>query len=101
MTPAHAQTDLVRDEGHLYFIRFLEAPDEGTTAETRAQAAFVLATVCVGVPRPGASQGQCDPQHQVRAVSAACVPCSSSESSKAAFVLATVGVGAPSQELAR
>ena len=59
------QTDLVRDEGHLYFIRFLEAPDEGTTAETRAQAAFVLATVCVGVPGPGLSPWQCDPAHQV------------------------------------
>ena len=47
------QVDLVKDEGHLYFIRFLSDPEEGTTAQTRAQAAFVLATICVGVvPRP-------------------------------------------------
>ena len=43
-----AQADLIKDNGHHYFIKFLEAPDAGTTAETRAQAAFVLAIICHG-----------------------------------------------------
>lgn len=59
------QVDLVKDEGHLYFIRFLSDPEEGTTAQTRAQAAFVLATICVGVPQPSRPAGSCDPAQQV------------------------------------
>ena len=56
----------MKDEGHLYFIRFLSDPEEGTTAQTRAQAAFVLATICVGVASPSRPPGSCDPAQQVR-----------------------------------
>ena len=55
----------MKDEGHVYFIRFLSDPEEGTTAETRAQAAFVLAIICVGAPQPSKPPGSCDPAHQV------------------------------------
>lgn len=48
LSPKFLQADLIKDNGHQYFIKFLEAPDAGTTAETRAQAAFVLATICRG-----------------------------------------------------
>jgi len=43
-----AQADLVKDGGHLYFLRYLEAADAGPP-DSRAQAAFVLAVLC----RPG------------------------------------------------
>ena len=42
------QADLVKDGGHLYFLRYLEAADAGPP-DSRAQAAFVLAVLC----RPG------------------------------------------------
>ena len=59
-----AQADLIKDNGHHYFIKFLEAPDAGTTAETRAQAAFVLATICHGCG-PGRSNFRA---HQVNMI---------------------------------
>ena len=50
-----AQADLVKDGGHLYFLRYLEAADAGPP-DSRAQAAFVLAVLC----RPG-GRGQVTP----------------------------------------
>jgi hypothetical protein len=49
----HAQADLVKDGGHAYFIKYLEAPanDPGVSAASRAQAAFVLAAICDGHAR--------------------------------------------------
>ena len=46
---ASCQADLVKDGGHAYFARFLDAPD--TPSEERAMAAFVLAAVCDGHPK--------------------------------------------------
>ena len=46
--PVSLQADLVKDGGHLYFLRYLEAADAGPP-DSRAQAAFVLAVLC----RPG------------------------------------------------
>ena len=43
------QIDLVKDSGHTYFIRFLDAPN--IPAEERAMAAFVLASVCDNHPK--------------------------------------------------
>ena len=43
------QVDLVKDSGHTYFIRFLDAPN--IPAEERAMAAFVLASVCDNHPK--------------------------------------------------
>lgn len=40
------QSDLVKDGGHLYFIKHLESRDPGISPESRAQAAFVLAAIC-------------------------------------------------------
>ena len=37
------QVDLVKDSGHVYFIRFLDSPT--VPAEERAMAAFVLAAI--------------------------------------------------------
>ncbi|XP_024521729.1 regulatory-associated protein of TOR 1 isoform X1 [Selaginella moellendorffii] len=43
------QVDLVKDKGHLYFIRFLDSPDY--LAEQQAMAAFVLSVIVDGYPR--------------------------------------------------
>jgi regulator-associated protein of mTOR len=45
------QADLVKDNGHLYFLKYLDAPEPGLTEGQRAQAAFVLAMVCDHHPR--------------------------------------------------
>jgi regulator-associated protein of mTOR len=45
------QADLVKDGGHLYFLKYLDAPEPGVDNHSRAQAVFVLATVCDGHPR--------------------------------------------------
>lgn len=45
LTLCKAQADLVKDGGHLYFLRYLEAADAGPP-DSRAQAAFVLAVLC-------------------------------------------------------
>ncbi|EIE23195.1 ARM repeat-containing protein [Coccomyxa subellipsoidea C-169] len=45
------QADLVKDGGHHYFIKYLEGAEPGISAESRAQAAFVLAVICDGYPR--------------------------------------------------
>ena len=34
------QSDLVKDGGHLYFIKHLESRDPGVSPESRAQASF-------------------------------------------------------------
>ena len=46
---AVVEVDLVKDSGHTYFIRFLDAPN--IPAEERAMAAFVLASVCDNHPK--------------------------------------------------
>jgi hypothetical protein len=45
------QADLVKDGGHHYFIKYLEGTEPGISADSRAQAAFVLAVICDGYPR--------------------------------------------------
>jgi len=45
------QTDLAKDSSHLYFIKFLEAPDPTTAPDARAGAAFVLASICNKFPK--------------------------------------------------
>lgn len=40
------QVDLVKDNGHLYFIKFLDSSDPAITPSSRAMAAFVLAVIC-------------------------------------------------------
>ncbi len=45
------QVDLVKDNGHLYFIKHLDSHDPALTPESRAQAAFVLSVICDGHPR--------------------------------------------------
>ncbi|KAL4426136.1 hypothetical protein ABPG77_007418 [Micractinium sp. CCAP 211/92] len=45
-TNSQVQSDLVKDGGHLYFIKHLESRDPGVSPESRAQAAFVLAAIC-------------------------------------------------------
>jgi hypothetical protein len=40
------QADLVKDNGHLYFLKYLDSPEPGIDNHNRAQAAFVLAVVC-------------------------------------------------------
>jgi regulator-associated protein of mTOR len=46
--PPHTQADLVKDNGHLYFLKYLDAPEPSIDNNARAQAAFVLAVVCDG-----------------------------------------------------
>lgn len=48
----------MKDGGHLYFLRYLDAADAGPP-DSRAQAAFVLAVLC----RPG-GRGQVSPACQ-------------------------------------
>lgn len=43
---AQVQGDLVKDNGHLYFIKHLESQDVSVGPDSRAQAAFVLACIC-------------------------------------------------------
>eukprot|EP00899_Mesostigma_viride_P008691 jgi/Mesvir1/17823/Mv12917-RA.2 len=43
------QVDLVKDNGYIYFVKFLDSAD--VHAEQRAMAAFVLAVVCDGHPK--------------------------------------------------
>ncbi|KDD71766.1 hypothetical protein H632_c4438p0, partial [Helicosporidium sp. ATCC 50920] len=45
------QGDLVKDGGHAYFIKHLDARDAPVAPESRAQAAFVLAAICDAHPR--------------------------------------------------
>ena len=40
------QADLVKDKGHLYFVKHLETQDTAVGPDSRAQAAFVLASIC-------------------------------------------------------
>ena len=42
------QVDLIKDQGHQYFIHFLESPD--IQSEQRAMAAFVLTVIVDGFP---------------------------------------------------
>lgn len=42
------QVDLIKDNGHLYFIKYLDATDASSSPETRAMAAFILAALCDG-----------------------------------------------------
>ena len=48
---SQVQSDLVKDGGHLYFIKHLEAQDPGIGYDSRAQAAFVLAAICNRNPK--------------------------------------------------
>jgi regulator-associated protein of mTOR len=48
---SQVQSDLIKDGGHLYFIKHLESQDEAVGPESRAQAAFVLAAICNGHPK--------------------------------------------------
>lgn len=41
----------MKDSGQLYFVAQLESRDPDMTADSRAQAAFVLAVICDGHPR--------------------------------------------------
>ncbi|KAL4421494.1 hypothetical protein ABPG75_010785 [Micractinium tetrahymenae] len=50
-TNSQVQSDLVKDGGHLYFIKHLESRDRGVSPESRAQAAFVLAAICNQHPK--------------------------------------------------
>ncbi|GFR43035.1 hypothetical protein Agub_g4039, partial [Astrephomene gubernaculifera] len=45
------QVDLVKDSGHLYFIRYLDSVDGHIDLYSRAQAAFVLSVICDGHPK--------------------------------------------------
>ncbi|KAL6753623.1 raptor N-terminal caspase like domain-containing protein [Haematococcus lacustris] len=45
------QVDLVKDNGHTYFITFLDAVDPGVELSSRAQATFVLAAICDNHPK--------------------------------------------------
>ena len=45
------QSDLIKDGGHLYFIKHLESQELAVDADSRAQAAFVLAAICNGNPK--------------------------------------------------
>jgi len=45
------QADLVKDNGHLYFVRFLDSRDWGANADARAMAAFALAVICESHPK--------------------------------------------------
>ncbi|PNH07533.1 Regulatory-associated protein of TOR 1 [Tetrabaena socialis] len=45
------QVDLVKDTGHLYFIRYLDSVDGHIDLYSRAQAAFVLSVICDGHPK--------------------------------------------------
>lgn len=48
---SQVQSDLVKDGGHLYFIKHLEAQDPAIGYGSRAQAAFVLAAICNRHPK--------------------------------------------------
>lgn len=48
---SQVQNDLIKDGGHLYFIKHLESQDVSVGPESRAQAAFVLAAICKGHPK--------------------------------------------------
>lgn len=48
---SQVQSDLIKDGGHLYFVKHLESRDAGVTPESRAQAAFVLAAICNEHPK--------------------------------------------------
>eukprot|EP00951_Prasinocladus_malaysianus_P025105 scaffold219239_cov22-Prasinocladus_malaysianus.AAC.1 len=48
---AYIQVDLVKDSGHLYFIKFLDSTDPAISATSRAMAAFVLAAICDNHPK--------------------------------------------------
>lgn len=48
---AQVQSDLIKDGGHLYFIKHLESQDASIGPESRAQAAFVLSAICKGHPK--------------------------------------------------
>lgn len=45
------QADLVKDSGHLYFLKYMDAPEASIDHHSRAQAVFVLAVVCDGHPK--------------------------------------------------
>jgi len=48
------QADLVKDSGHSYFIKYLDASvavEGAADLNSRAQAAFVLAAVCDAHPK--------------------------------------------------
>lgn len=43
--------DLTKDNGHLYFIKYLDSGDAQIDHRSRAQAAFILAVLCNGHPK--------------------------------------------------
>lgn len=75
------QADLVKDNGHLYFLKYLDAPEPNIDNHNRAQAAFVLAVVCDNHPK---GQALCAAANllqvrlrgqQVAGVVVPCLPC--------------------------
>ena len=48
---AQVQGDLVKDGGHLYFLKHLDSKDPNVPPDSRAQAAFVLASICDNNPK--------------------------------------------------
>lgn len=45
------QVDLVKDTGHLYFLKYLDSADMQVDLHSRAQAAFVMAVICDKNPK--------------------------------------------------
>lgn len=45
------QLDLVKDNGHLYFVHFLESAAEPGQADLKALAAFILTVMCEKHPK--------------------------------------------------
>lgn len=42
------QSDLIKENGHVYFVKFLEPSTEAIASDQRAMAAFVLAAIMAG-----------------------------------------------------
>ena len=47
----------MKDNGHLYFIHYLDTLDSNIDLYSRSQAAFVLAVICDGHPKVGLGGG--------------------------------------------
>lgn len=52
------QVDLIKDNGDIYFIRFLDSSEPSADAVSRAQATFVLSVICDGHPKVYGAGGQ-------------------------------------------
>lgn len=89
------QADLVKDSGHLYFLKFLDCAEASVDSYSRAQAVFVLAVVCDHHPK---GQALCAAANLLQ-VTAGAAPAWAVTAGRACMLVRCAGHGLRQQQL--